>query len=61
MACGVYAIESIVSDMRYIGSTNNSAIRWQQHRSGLNLNKHHCMALQEAWNDLRTFICVCLA
>jgi len=51
MKSGIYQIRNTLSNKCYIGSASNSFTkRWQNHRSELNLNKHHSVYLQRAWN-----------
>ncbi|HUY76011.1 MAG TPA: GIY-YIG nuclease family protein [Ktedonobacterales bacterium] len=47
---GVYTITCVVSGHMYIGSARDMAHRWASHRRSLRQNKHHCIALQRAWN-----------
>ena len=49
MTCGIYAIETL-SGRKYIGSSVNIGQRWGQHKSHLRSGKHHCIALQRAYN-----------
>lgn len=46
---GIYEITS-PSGKRYIGSATCFRRRWSVHRSDLQRNKHHCKALQRAFN-----------
>lgn len=50
MTSGVYAIVNKINDKRYIGSSINIEVRWQQHRGDLTKGKHHSRHLQSAWN-----------
>ncbi len=50
MKTGIYLISNSDRGMGYIGSSQNIDKRWGQHKSFLNLDKHHCKALQAAWN-----------
>jgi len=47
---GVYQIKNKINGHCYIGSTNNIRIRFINHRSSLNHNRHHSIYLQRAWN-----------
>lgn len=47
---GIYRIRNIENGKFYIGSSNNIFKRWMKHKSELNLNKHHSLILQNAWN-----------
>lgn len=48
---GVYQILNLVNNKSYIGSAAQSfTIRWNRHIVALNLNKHHNVPLQRAWN-----------
>lgn len=47
---GIYCIENIVNNKRYIGSSNCVYNRLHKHNSLLNNNKHENPYLQAAWN-----------
>jgi group I intron endonuclease len=47
---GVYAIINTANKKRYIGSSQDIQLRWQQHRTHLRMNTHHSPYLQRAWN-----------
>ena len=47
--CGCYVIRNRINGKRYIGSSNDIARRWSEHRSALNQNKHRNRHLQAAW------------
>ena len=47
---GIYAIQHIASERRYIGSANKIKIRLNKHRGELQKNQHHSKYLQNAWN-----------
>lgn len=49
-APGVYAIRCLVSGRVYIGSSQDIALRFKDHRTLLRTGKHHCIGLQRAWN-----------
>ena len=46
----IYKIVNLVNDKFYVGSTNDSKVRFRQHRKLLRQNRHHCKHLQAAWN-----------
>lgn len=50
MASGIYQIRNILNGHRYIGSAKNIKHRWIRHFSDLNLNRHHSVYMQRAWN-----------
>lgn len=47
---GIYAIECVITGVRYIGSSYNIKTRYKKHIRELNLCKHHCYLLQQAFN-----------
>ncbi len=48
---GIYMIQNIVNNKKYVGSTTVSfAYRWGAHSNQLRKNKHHSFALQKDWN-----------
>lgn len=48
---GIYSITNKLNNKKYIGSTAKSfKARFTQHKSKLNLGKHHCSHLQNAYN-----------
>lgn len=47
---GIYQIKNLANNKIYIGSAVNIKNRWKSHKSRLNLNKHHSIHLQRAWN-----------
>jgi group I intron endonuclease len=47
---GVYEIVNVKNNDRYIGSSTDISDRFNRHKRGLILNKHHCIHLQRAWN-----------
>lgn len=47
--CGVYCIENIANNKKYIGSSLNIFRRWGDHKTHLKHNKHHSYKLQRAW------------
>lgn len=48
--CGVYAIVQLSTGHRYIGGSARLHGRWLQHLNQLRHNKHHCKALQQAYD-----------
>jgi group I intron endonuclease len=50
MVSGIYAIENIINNKKYIGSAKNFKKRWYVHKSALNHNNHDNSYLQKAWN-----------
>jgi group I intron endonuclease len=48
--CGIYKIACLEENRVYIGQSRDVGSRWKQHLYLLENNKHHCIALQEAWN-----------
>jgi len=50
MESGIYVIENIINNKRYIGSAKNFKKRWYVHKSALNNNTHDNSYLQKAWN-----------
>ena len=48
--CGIYCIENIVNDKKYIGQSVDIIHRFYEHKSDLNANKHYNTHLQNAWN-----------
>lgn len=47
---GVYCIENINTNKKYIGQSIDVNERWRKHVSELNNNSHHNDYLQKAWN-----------
>lgn len=48
--CGIYCIENLITNKKYIGQSKNIARRWEAHRSALNNGAHVNRHLQSAWN-----------
>lgn len=48
--CGVYCIENLVNNKKYIGQSANIEERWYHHRNSLRKNAHYNNHLQRAWN-----------
>lgn len=47
---GIYCIENITTNKKYIGQSIDINDRWRRHISELNHNSHHNDYLQKAWN-----------
>lgn len=47
---GIYCIENIKNNKKYIGQSTNIDDRWRRHISELNHNSHHNDYLQKSWN-----------
>lgn len=47
---GIYCIENIITNKKYIGQSIDVNDRWRRHISELNHNYHHNDYLQKAWN-----------
>jgi group I intron endonuclease len=50
MSQAIYKILNVVNQKFYVGSTNNTKVRFRQHRKLLRGNRHHSKHLQAAWN-----------
>lgn len=48
--CGIYMIENILNNKKYIGQSINISQRWKRHIYELNNNTHHNIKLQNSWN-----------
>jgi hypothetical protein len=48
---GIYVILNKISKHFYPGSAVDLKERWEIHKSRLNHNNHHCIHLQNAWNQ----------
>jgi len=48
--CGIYCIENINTNKKYIGQSINIEDRWSKHKSELRHNSHDNDYLQKAWN-----------
>lgn len=48
--CGIYCIENLVNDKKYIGLSRNIEQRFSRHKNALNHNRHVNTHLQAAWN-----------
>jgi len=49
--CGIYCIENIINNKKYIGQGEIVAERWVNHRCSLRNNRHSNVHLQNAWNQ----------
>ena len=47
---GIYCIENLINNKKYIGQSINIFYRWQKHNSELNNNVHFNDYLQKSWN-----------
>lgn len=47
---GIYCIENLANNKKYIGQSNDIEKRWCQHKNDLYHNQHHNKHLQSAWN-----------
>ena len=47
---GIYCIENIITNQKYIGQSINIKYRWKKHVSALNSNTHDNSYLQNSWN-----------
>lgn len=50
MSVGIYQIKNIVTGAKYIGESVDLRKRFAEHKHDLENHKHHCKALQKAWN-----------
>lgn len=48
--CGIYCIENLIDNKKYIGQSIDIEHRFRTHKSNLRNNKHNNMHLQGAWN-----------
>ena len=48
--CGIYSIQCLENNKRYIGSAVNIKRRWYKHRYELARNIHHNHPLQDDYN-----------
>lgn len=51
MSCGVYKIQLRDTELQYIGSSKQIAIRWESHIYDLQRNQHRNDRLQDLWNE----------
>lgn len=50
MTCGIYCIENLINNKKYIGQSVDIEQRWYRHKYNLNNNNHQNVHLQNAWN-----------
>lgn len=48
--CGIYCIENVVNNKKYIGLSRDIRRRWNEHKSDLRNNHHANIYLQREWN-----------
>lgn len=48
--CGIYCIENMINNKKYVGQSININARWESHISTLNNNHHYNSHLQQSWN-----------
>lgn len=48
--CGIYCIENIINNKKYIGQSINIYQRWKHHKSDLNNHRHINDYLQRSWD-----------
>lgn len=51
MACGIYCIENIINNKKYIGQSLNISARLTEHKRKLTRKIHRNIHLQNAWNN----------
>lgn len=49
--CGIYCIENLINNKKYIGQSINIEERWYRHKYYLDNNKHQNIHLQNSWNQ----------
>lgn len=47
---GIYCIENLINNKKYIGQSVDIKDRWRRHQNELNNHKHHNNYLQNAWD-----------
>jgi group I intron endonuclease len=52
--CGIYLIENLTNNKKYIGQSVNIYQRWYDHQYLLKSNSHYNIHLQSAWNKYGT-------
>lgn len=50
MTCGIYCIENLINNKKYIGQSIDVEQRWRRHQKNLNNGNHQNIHLQNAWN-----------
>ena len=50
MTCGIYCIENLINNKKYIGQSVDIEQRWCRHKYNLNNDNHQNIHLQSAWN-----------
>lgn len=48
--CGIYCIENLINNKKYIGESKDIYRRWRDHRRELNGKRHRNAHLQHAWD-----------
>lgn len=48
--CGIYCIENIINNKKYIGMSRDIKRRWAEHKTELNNHEHVNQYLQSAWD-----------
>lgn len=48
--CGIYCIENIINNKKYIGLSRDIKRRWNEHKTELNNDHHTNKYLQSSWN-----------
>lgn len=48
--CGIYCIENILNNKRYIGLSRDIKRRWSEHKAELNSHTHRNQYLQSSWD-----------
>lgn len=54
---GIYCIENIFNNNKYIGKSNNIYKRWYDERLALKKKYFHNIHLQRAWHKINMEIC----
>lgn len=50
IVCGIYCIENLVNNKKYVGQSIDIYKRWKDHIDDLEENKHYNVHLQRSWN-----------
>lgn len=50
IVCGIYCIENLMNNKKYIGQSIDIHRRWKDHKRKLNNDKHRNIYLQREWN-----------